>query len=49
MMNGWTGKILNVDLSEGKITTEPTESYVDDYIGGRGLGARLIYDRYTPG
>jgi len=49
MINGWTGKILNVDLSEGKITTEPTEPYVDDYIGGRGLGVRLIYDHYAPG
>lgn len=48
-MNGWTGKTLIVDLSEGKITTEPTDPYVDDYIGGRGLGVRLIYDHYAPG
>lgn len=48
-MNGWTGKMLRVDLSEGKIITEPTEPYVDDYIGGRGLGVRLIYDHYAPG
>jgi aldehyde:ferredoxin oxidoreductase len=48
-MYGWVGKILRVDLSEGKITTEPTEAYVDDYIGGRGLGVRLIYENYKPG
>ncbi len=49
MMYGWIGNILRVDLSEGKITTEPIEPYVDDYVGGRGLGVRLIYDSYKPG
>jgi len=48
-MNGWVGTILKVDLSSGKITTEPTEPYVDKYLGGRGIGAKLVYDNYTPG
>jgi aldehyde:ferredoxin oxidoreductase len=48
-MYGWVGKILKIDLTDGKITTEPTEAYVDDYIGGRGLGVKLIYDNYKPG
>ncbi|CAB5123582.1 Tungsten-containing aldehyde:ferredoxin oxidoreductase (EC [Olavius algarvensis associated proteobacterium Delta 3] len=48
-MYGWVGNILKVDLSSGEVTTEPTEPLVDDYIGGRGLGVRLIYDHYTPG
>jgi len=48
-MYGWVGKILKVDLTEGEITTEPTEAYVDDYVGGRGLGVKLIYDNYKPG
>lgn len=48
MMDGWVGKILRIDLSDGKITTEPVEPYVDKYIGGRGLGVRLIYDTYVP-
>jgi aldehyde:ferredoxin oxidoreductase len=48
-MYGWVGKILKVDLTEGKITTEPTEAHVDDYVGGRGLGVKLIYDNYKPG
>ena len=48
-MYGWVGKILKVDLSSGAITTEPTERYIDDYLGGRGLGVRLIYDHYQPG
>lgn len=48
-MNGWVGKILKVDLSSGKIETEPTEAYVDKYLGGRGLGVRLVYDNFKPG
>lgn len=48
-MYGWVGKILRIDLSDRKITTEPTEPYIDSYIGGRGLGVRLIYDSYKPG
>ncbi len=48
-MYGWVGKILKVDLTEGKISMEPTEAYVDEYIGGRGLGVKLIYDNYKPG
>ncbi len=48
-MNGWVGNILKIDLSEGKITTQPTDAYVDDYIGGRGIGVRLIYDHYSVG
>jgi len=48
-MNGWMGSILKVDLSSGEITTEPTEAYVEKYWGGRGLGARLVYDHYKPG
>ena len=48
-MNGWVGKILTVDLSSGKISTESTEPYVDKYLGGRGIGTRLVYDNYKPG
>jgi aldehyde:ferredoxin oxidoreductase len=48
-MNGWMGSILKVDLSSGNISTEPTEAYVDQYLGGRGLGVRLVYDTYKPG
>jgi aldehyde:ferredoxin oxidoreductase len=47
-MNGWVGNILKIDLSERTTATEPTEAYVDEYIGGRGLGVRLIYDHYKP-
>jgi aldehyde:ferredoxin oxidoreductase len=49
MLYGWKGKILRIDLDSGKITTEPIEPYIEKYIGGRGLGVRLIYDNYKPG
>ncbi len=48
-MYGWVGKILKVDLSSGNIETEPTETYVDDYLGGRGIGVRLVYEHLKPG
>jgi aldehyde:ferredoxin oxidoreductase len=48
-MYGWVGKILRIDLSDRTVVTEPTEPYIDSYVGGRGLGVRLIYDSYKPG
>ena len=44
------GKILNVDLSKGKVTEEALdEQLCRDYIGGYGLGARLLYERMPAG
>jgi len=48
-MYGWVGNILIIDLTSGDVTTESTESYIENYLGGRGLGVRLIYDHYKPG
>jgi aldehyde:ferredoxin oxidoreductase len=46
MANGYMGKILNVDLTTGSIESEAlSESLCQDYIGGYGIGARLLYDR----
>ena len=42
---GWTGKILTVDLSQNKIKAEALpEEYMEQYIGGAGVNARLLYD-----
>jgi aldehyde:ferredoxin oxidoreductase len=44
------GKLLNVNLSTGKIEIEPLdEKLCRDYIGGYGLGARLLYERIPAG
>ena len=42
-MNGWVGTILRVDLTTGKITKEDTSKYLD-YIGGTGIGYKIIFD-----
>lgn len=44
---GYTGKILVVDLSSGEISTLDTANYVD-FIGGRGMGAKLHWDLVGP-
>ncbi len=50
MANGYMGKILNVDLTSRVLETEPLdEDICRDYIGGYGLGARLLYDRIPAG
>ena len=48
-MHGWVGKILRVDLTSGKISTEALEpALARDYIGARGLGTKLMYDEVDP-
>ena len=49
-MKGNMGKILFVDLSNGEIKVEtPDETLYRDFIGGYGLGARIIYNRQPGG
>ncbi len=48
-MYGWVGKILKINLTSQQAETESTEPYIDKYIGGRGIGVRLVYDHYVPG
>lgn len=44
-MNGYGGKILRVDLSNGKAWAEPLDpKLAREYIGGRGFAARIVYD-----
>ena len=39
MPNGYTGKILHVDLTSGTLTTEePDESFYRTYMGGSAMG-----------
>lgn len=50
MISGYMGKMLFVDLKTGKITEEtPDESLYRDFIGGPGLGAKILYDRMKGG
>lgn len=45
----WAGNILHIDLTSGHIDTIPTMNYGRDYLGGRGLAARLAWDMIPPG
>ena len=49
-MPGYMGKILRVNLSKGKISSEPLpEDVARKYVGGRGLSAKLLFDELKPG
>ncbi|HUK50026.1 MAG TPA: aldehyde ferredoxin oxidoreductase family protein, partial [Terriglobales bacterium] len=49
-MNGYMGKILRVNLTTGKLTTEPlSEDVARKYVGGRGLSAKILFDELKPG
>ncbi len=43
------GTILRVDLSTGKIEKQPTSTYAEKWIGGRGINARILYTELEPG
>jgi aldehyde:ferredoxin oxidoreductase len=44
----YTGKILRVDLSSGKITHTSTEEYGDRFLGGRGIATGIYWDEVPP-
>jgi aldehyde:ferredoxin oxidoreductase len=49
-MFAYAGKILRVNLTTGKVSTEPlSEEMAKSYIGGMGLGIRLLMDNSKPG
>jgi len=49
MVMGYNGKVLFVDLTLGSITEEGLpEKVYRDFIGGQGLGARILYERMKP-
>ena len=48
-MSGWTGKLLRVDLSSGTHRIEDIRTdWLKQYIGGRGLAARYLYEEMDP-
>jgi len=50
MLGGYTGKLLLVDLSKGEIREEaPDARLYQDFMGGYGLGARILYSRQAGG
>jgi len=50
MARGYMGKILTVDLSKKKLKDEVLdEKLCREFIGGYGLGARILFNRQKPG
>ena len=44
MLHGYMGRFLWVDLGTGKLREEtPPEDLLRDFVGGYGIGARLLY------
>ena len=48
MTNGWSGKILRVNLTAGTSSVEDSSKYYD-YIGGTGFGDRIMYEEVPVG
>lgn len=50
MKYGWTGNRLTVNLTSGKISKEPfPRNLALNFIGGRGINSRMLYDLINPG
>ncbi|HEY5475364.1 MAG TPA: aldehyde ferredoxin oxidoreductase family protein [Tepidiformaceae bacterium] len=50
MDKAFNGKMLTVNLTTGEIATErPPESLYRQYLGGYGIGARMLWDRVPKG
>ena len=48
MYGGYTGKIARIDLSKRKVYVQRLENnLIKDYIGGSGIGAKLLYEEKT--
>jgi len=46
---GWAGQILWVDLTDGKITKQPTSDFEPEkFIGGQGLNNRIFWELGCP-
>ncbi len=48
MPHGWAGKTLRVDLTSGAVTAEPSERYYHDFLGGKGINAKVLWDEVLP-
>lgn len=48
-MFGYAGKILQVDLSTGKMKAMELDSnFAKLFLGGKGMGAKILYDKMEP-
>jgi aldehyde:ferredoxin oxidoreductase len=45
---GWCGKILNIDLSNSRVTERNTMDYAERFLGGRGIATRIYWEEVGP-
>lgn len=43
-MHGWANRILRVDLGDMRVDVQETAPYVPEYLGARGIAARLAWE-----
>lgn len=49
MMYGYAGNVLRINLSTNKMSKTPLkEELVEEYVGGRGFTAKILYDENPP-
>lgn len=50
MSYGYANRILRIDLSKGNVVKEPLDPALKrEYIGGMGIGIKILYDELKPG
>ena len=49
MAFGWTGRILEVDLTTGELSNRDTAGYTREAVGGRALATRIAWDEIPRG
>lgn len=50
MISGCAGKLLWVDLTQKKLKEETLDAgMIRDYLGGYGVGAKILFDKMAPG
>jgi len=45
-MHGWANRLLRIDLTRRSIRVQPLIEYIPDYLGGRGIAARIAWNEY---
>jgi aldehyde:ferredoxin oxidoreductase len=43
---GYMNRILKIDLSTMKVSSQESEGYLPEFLGGRGLAAKIAWDEY---
>ena len=42
------GRILKIDQTGRRITTEPIDTYIERFMGGKGINAKILFDSVRP-